>query len=514
MSRFKKFAHSLASGYVLLGANVVYTLASVRLALHYLPNSEFGLWALVTQVSSYFLLFVDLGMAGSVARILIDHKDRPTDGVYGGVIKVGALVMLVQGSLIAGMGILLSWWFPSLFDVPEVYRSTFRFLIAGHCGILGVLYAGRMCGHVLQAHQRYDMTNYASISGLAVSFGVLWLGFSLGWGLYSMLAAAATSMISSNLLLWAATLRLHLFPPAGAWGKAQWSLFKELFKFGSDLFLMSMGYQLVSASQVMIISRTLGLETAAVWAIATKLFIVMQQAVFQLWTYSANAISEMFVRQERQRLEQRFREIVVLTAAVSVLVAGVMATCNSSFLDVWLKGRITWNEANNWLISFLLIVSCVSRCHVGLVGQTKKIRAMRYIYFAEGLCFVIAGLLVAPRWGMSGMLVAAISMNLIWSGAYGVRRTAEEFEESVWHVAFSWLKGPLVYLVLFLPLAALVAWLLQSLPNLPRLLATAVLVGAGGLVLLWFVGLTPELRQETAKVAAKVRSRLRPLPAA
>ena len=53
MSRLKKFTHSLLSGYVALGVNVFYTLASVPLALHYLGKAEFGLWALVSQISGY-----------------------------------------------------------------------------------------------------------------------------------------------------------------------------------------------------------------------------------------------------------------------------------------------------------------------------------------------------------------------------------------------------------------------------------------------------------------------------
>ena len=53
MSRLKKFTRSLLSGYVALGANIFYTLASVPLALHYLGKAEFGLWALVSQISGY-----------------------------------------------------------------------------------------------------------------------------------------------------------------------------------------------------------------------------------------------------------------------------------------------------------------------------------------------------------------------------------------------------------------------------------------------------------------------------
>jgi len=75
MSRFKRFAHSLASGYAALASTVLVTLASVPLALHYLSKEEFGLWALASQVAAYLSL-IDAGMTGSLSRFLIDHKDH------------------------------------------------------------------------------------------------------------------------------------------------------------------------------------------------------------------------------------------------------------------------------------------------------------------------------------------------------------------------------------------------------------------------------------------------------
>src|SRR5271170_6561399 len=103
MSRLKRFTHSLLSGYVALGANIFYTLASVPLALHYLSKAEFGLWALTLQVAN-FISLVDLGMGSSIARILIDHKDERNNGRYGGAIKSGFMVCLVQGLLTLAVG--------------------------------------------------------------------------------------------------------------------------------------------------------------------------------------------------------------------------------------------------------------------------------------------------------------------------------------------------------------------------------------------------------------------------
>ena len=110
MSRFKNLGRSLVSGYLALGANVLYTLASVPLALHYLSRAEFGLWALTAQIAG-FISLIDLGMGSSIARILIDHKDQRETGQYGGAIKTGALVGAVQGAIVLVVG--LVWCFSS-----------------------------------------------------------------------------------------------------------------------------------------------------------------------------------------------------------------------------------------------------------------------------------------------------------------------------------------------------------------------------------------------------------------
>ena len=173
MSRFKRFAHSLASGYLLLGTNVVFTLAQVPLALHYLTKSEFGLWALTTQITGY-LLMLDLGMSGSLVRNLIDHKDDKGGGKYGSIILTGSLVLLIQGVCIVLGGVILSfglaWLFPS---VEPSLMDDFQILVAGQCILVGVTFVGRIASFILQAHQRFDVSNYASIVTFLVIFLVL-----------------------------------------------------------------------------------------------------------------------------------------------------------------------------------------------------------------------------------------------------------------------------------------------------------------------------------------------------
>jgi O-antigen/teichoic acid export membrane protein len=509
MSRVKRFTHSLASGYVVLGASVLSTLASVPLALHYLSKKEFGLWALVSQVSGYLLL-IDLGMAGSISRILIDHKDDPAGGAYGAIIKTGALVLAVQGAIIAVAGAVVSLWLPDLFAVPATYRREFQILIAGQCILIGVFFVGRMTSHVLQAHQRYDAWNYSQVCTTAVNLGVMWLGFTSGCGLYSILVAYAASNLVGISLTVRAAVRLKLFPPARAWGHANWKTFHELFSFGRELFLLTVGWQLVNASQVMVISRTLGLDAAAVWSIATKPFTLAQQVVNNLFNYSASAIAEMMVRQERERLLSRCRDLVVLTASLAVWAGLAVGLCSPSFLALWTKGRISWSGCNDWLMALLVILYSTTRCYMGFVMITKEIRAMKYVYALEGASFVGLSLLVVHAWGMGGIIASALVTNFAFSGVYGFWRLKQYFGIRGVRAILSWLRGPLLCLVSLATVASSAAWVSRDWNTYARLGANAAVAALAGFALFWRLGLSSQLRAETASLWRRFWQRLRP----
>src|SRR5438477_1208044 len=176
MSRFRNAARSLTSGYAAMIGNALYTLASYPLALHYLSTDQFGLWALITQIAGYLVL-IDLGMSGSVARILIDHKDNQERGDYGSVIKTGSLVLVVQGAIIILAGVALAYALPAVMQLPVKFVPIFRVLTAGQCALLGAFFIGRMLTSLLQAHQRFDVINYAQIVQLAAGFAAQWLTF-------------------------------------------------------------------------------------------------------------------------------------------------------------------------------------------------------------------------------------------------------------------------------------------------------------------------------------------------
>lgn len=494
MSRFRRFAHSLLSGYVLLCANVVYTLASIPLALHYLSKEQFGLWALTTQLGGYMAL-VDFGMRGSISRILVDYKDRREDGEYGGLIQTGALVGGVQGLLVLLAGTTLSLlaggW---LLVAPNLVRD-FSWLMIGQSALLAGSFTTDVLRQILAAHQRFDVTNYAQALSFLVGLAILWLCFASGAGVFSLLWSNAAAWLLTALCAFGGSVKLGLLPSRGQWGKPTLARFSELFRFGRDMFLYSVGGQLVGGSQTILLTRWMGLESAALWSVCTRTFSLLAQIIYRVFDYSTSTLAEMIVRNEQARLFGRFRGIASLSVNLSVVFGALFVACNSSFVRLWTSGKMSWSPVNDWILAGWLLACVIVHAHTGFVGQTKAFGFLRWIFFIEGLVFIGLAALLTRVWGITGLLAASLLATSIFTLPYSLFRTRKYFHMP-WSDLTKWHLGAIRLAVGLVPATACVSWATRGLPPLSRFMFNAGLLGVLGC---WFFvrfGMETALRAE------------------
>jgi O-antigen/teichoic acid export membrane protein len=512
MSRSKRFVTGLLSSYAAIGVNILYTIASVPLALRYLDKEQFGLWALVAQMSAYLGL-LELGMRGSVARILSDHKDQIEGGAYGSVLRTGSRVFLIQGFVVTVCGLILAAFGPRLLDLPLELHHRFTILTALQCTLIGIGLAVAGLGAPLWCHQRLDISALTSSACMVVSFAVLWAGFALGWGIYSLLAVSVASLLVGTSAIYIACKRLGFYPSSANRGKYDSAIFKELFHFGSGLFLMNLGTLMASASQVILVSRLMGVESAAIWSIVTKLYNMAQQFVAKILESSVGGLTEMLVRGDFSGMRKRFRDIVTVSAVLAVFVSGAIALLNGAFVELWTSGKITWDPWNNLLLGCVLFSTAVARCHTGLVGITKQIRGMKYINLLEGAAFIILSLFLVPDLGMAGLLVATLLCNTGIVGIYGISRTAQYFGIRKREVIL-WIGRPIAVLCIVALAFSLGQWLgLESYEVRNRLLAGAAIFGIVIPPCIWIFAMDTRLRMEIAsggkRIFSKVRQSLR-----
>lgn len=452
MSRFRRAIHGVVSSYVLLAATAFYSLASVPVALHYLDTQRFGLWMVMGTLAGYLNL-IDAGMTSAAARLLIDHKDDRQGGNYGSLIQTGWLVSLLQGAIIFVIGLALAGTFARLLAISPALQPEFIRLVNWQCGVVALMFATRMLGLVLNAHQRMDLNNYIGVGGLIVNFAAQWIFFHYQFGVLSL---ALGSLVSTVLIVAFTTgtcTTLKLFPRAGGWGRVTWRHFRELFDYGKDVFLVSVGTQLIMASQTIVITRMLGLEEAAVWGVGLRVFNLLNQLIWRISDMSAAAFAEMMARGELARLRERYQTICILSFSLSAAAAVAFALCNSLFISIWTHDKIFWPVANDWLLGIWMMTLAVVHCHSGFVLMTKQVGFTRYIYFGEGVAFITASFLLARWGGLAAIISCSIICSVLFSGAYCTFRVGKFFGMRARVLVVDWLRPALKVMGIFAPLA-------------------------------------------------------------
>ena len=485
--RLHRFLHALATGYAVLAANTVYTLVSIPLALRHLNADAFGVFALATQLMSYVAL-LDLGMSSAFARHLVDAKETSAD-TYARMASTCLAVQAAQGLLIAAVGAGLLPLAAPLFPVEGGLRADFVLLLRAQAAVVALGFLTRIFDLLLFAHQRQYVTNYGLVLQQALALGVLAWALRRGFGLPSLVIAQGAGWLLSASVSAIGCARLRLLPARMGPGLVSGALFRQVFALGRDVFLVALGAQLILASQVIVIARTLGTSAAAAWAVGTKLFQLLNQVLWRLFDYSQPALAEMFARGEREHLRRRFVDLTIVTLTASAAAGLILAFANGPFLTVWTAGRIAWSGWNDALLGVWLVQLGVFHGFVMLVLLSKQVRAMRFVYLGEGLLSVAASVLLAPRYGLPAMIACYIASSFLFHGAYGVVRTVRLLEIPAATLARSAVRAlGGTALVVGLPLAA-ASFLTASAPPAARLAALGATGAAAGAAALFVIGL-------------------------
>jgi O-antigen/teichoic acid export membrane protein len=417
-SRTRNFFRGLGAGYVAIAVNIAYTAASIPLALHYLGKEQFGLWALAQQIAGYLIL-LDLGVSSAVSRFIADRKDDVNSSNYASLMMTGAIVFASQGLLIVLVGAAFSFFAPSLFSIPPHFSADFTNCLIIITSIAGLSVVFRSLGAPLWAFQRVDVSYGVGSLSLILNFIALWFGFQQGWGIYSLALAGVPGVILSPIVTFWICKRNHYYPSAGLWGRPNWACLRQIFLFGQDVLWITIGSQLVNASQIMVLSRAAGLDAAATFSVGTKLFNMGQLLAGKVIDTSGPALTELFVRGDISRFNFRFAHVVSITAFVATIGAMGLMSGNTIFVSYWTSGSVQWSPTYDAFLAGLLLATSITRCLILSFGLMQGYRPVRHIYFLEGCVFIAVAIPAASHFGIIGVLCSSLLIHVLVSSSLG-----------------------------------------------------------------------------------------------
>ncbi len=498
MKRFEHFARGLSSAWAATLATVAYSFLSVPIALQYLAVDEFALFLLMIQVGGYFTL-IEIGMSSATSRLLVDYKDTPNDGRYGSTIMTGFLVFAIQAAIVLLVGILTAPWIVRLVGVPVHLADVAVLLLRCLAFTTAMSLSVRIYGSVLFAHQRLDLIHAFTAGNMLFGLGLLALILASGAGLSGLFWLFVAQTTVAIVLSVSACYMLKLLPRKGCWGHPSMEKFHELFRFGKDIFLVNVGNQVLEASQLIILTRTMGLTAAAIWSVSTKLFTLVYQTITKIGGTATFFFAEMMVRGEKDKLAARFRQVYQLTASIAVVALAIVVAVNQSFVSAWAEPSLAWSVYLSFLMASFVLLNALTRCGGDLIIYTKKIAAFRYVYFAEAALFIMLALILSSRFGFYGILGASLFCLILFRGTYITWRIARYFAQPIRVFWWTWIRRPLATAFLLLPFVA-TADIVTSIANNPWLqfALASIWVGVPSLIAFFTLTLPRDIAAEMA----------------
>ena len=407
------FARGLGASYFATVINIAYTAATVPLALHYLGKEQFGLWALAQQITGYLIL-LEFGVSSAVSRFIANHKDDVNGGDYGRLLLTGAIVFAVQGSFIAVVGLVFSIFAPALFAIPTPLTADFTNVLIIITSLAGFSIFSRSLGVPLWSFHRMDFSYLLGSITLILGFVILWIGFHFGLGIYSLAVSGLPAALICPLITFFFCKKHGFYPSTkSGWQTPTFSDIRRVFAFGKDAALMSLGSQMVNASQIMIISRFAGLDAAATFSVGTKLYSLGQQLVARIIGAAAPALTELFVRGEISRFSARFINVVSISAFLASLIGSILVSGNSTIVSIWTSGMITWSHWADGMLGVLLVATSFTRCLTELFVFRGNLKSVRYIFLVEGFFSVALTIPALINFGLPGLLFACLFVHLV-----------------------------------------------------------------------------------------------------
>ena len=257
---------NMLSGVAATGTNVLLTIISYPVYLHYLGYEKYGVWLVLSTILTFTQLS-NLGIGSAVMKLVAEEHGKDDTKAIQNYTTTAIAILTISG-LIAFVIILL-------FKVPIIGlfklgagNSEVALLLLPYMGALSVyVFMVQVFNATLSGLGRMDLANYCDSLGRLIALIVSISLLSSGYGIESMFLGNILSYIFihvSTLYLINHQVTLRIFTVSNL----DYHSFKRLLHIGGGMFGSSLISMLLGPFNKLIISRYIGVSAIPLYEIA------------------------------------------------------------------------------------------------------------------------------------------------------------------------------------------------------------------------------------------------------
>ncbi|NQY08995.1 MAG: oligosaccharide flippase family protein [Flavobacteriales bacterium] len=390
------------------GITVLIAYITIPLILHYLTESEYGIWLTIYSVIGWFVLFdlgLGLGLRNRFAEAIAEdnHKLART---Y--VSTTYAILGMIAGGLLAVVLLSHKWvnW-EAVFNVSSEDAKGVGTVVLITFSYACLIFFFGLIKTVLTADQRPALASYFNTIASAASLLIIILLIQFTEGSLVYLALTITG---TNLFVFiVATIWLFRNDYARYRPSLKYIDFKQassLMKLGISFFFLQLAGIIVYGTDALIISHLFGSDKVPSYVIALKYFSIVQLFFMIVSKPLLAAFIEARTKNEIAWIKSVINKLLLLVGACAVLLV-VMLLPAQAICELWLQQKIDIPLILSIGMLFYVLFNIWIQVYVTYIDSTGKLRLSLYISIFALLANLPLSYYLAQTWlGVSGVIFA------------------------------------------------------------------------------------------------------------
>jgi O-antigen/teichoic acid export membrane protein len=411
MTRTRKAAVLAGFTYVQYALSIVTGIVLVPLILKYLGARPYGLWLTTGELLAYASM-IELGVLGVLPWMLAEADGMENRTAMRRLVSSGLAVGCIVGLGFAVVSIVLWQLLPSALRLDGADRA----MIVGPLGIIvastAVTYPLRVYRAVLAGLQDVTVNGAIGIVEASITAVVTIAMLLKGGGIYSLAcASAAASIVGTSLgAARAAWIAPDLF---WQWKRPTIPELRVLLGHGIGTWFGSFGWQIIAASNSIVITYLGHPEWVPVYACTTKLCGLLMQLGWVVPDSGLIGLAQLHGAEPRS---ERLASRIVALLHVHLLLAGASACMllafNPAFVTRWVGPTFFAGLPVNGILAAVIVsMSLVHGCQT-ISSVLGRRMAVGIVTLVNAAVQVVAAIVLGRRFGLSG--VAAASVVSAW----------------------------------------------------------------------------------------------------
>lgn len=395
--------------------DVAVTFFMTPFLVHTLGNEQYGIWAILMSLVSYYGLF-DLGMRNAGIKYLAEYEATGDHRAMNRLVVTSlcGYAVLALAVLVTATG--MAWFVPELIKLPTSTRGTIFWVVLLNGANVSLTLAGQIFSITLAAKNRFDLINVLGMVSSVLTAVLMVAVVGSGGGLIGMAAVIFVVGVITQLLQATFALKL-LGRRVLARFEFDRSMLATILRFSLLDMFVTASKNLTTSAGAVIVGCVLGPAAVTVYALANNISHRLRKMAKEVVSVAMPIASKLHAQARHDDLRRLLILSTKALAAMAAIATIVALVFGKGLIGLWIGP--SYVDSVYPIFCILMIARAMgmssSGLHNMLVGM-GQLGWLSYLAIIEGYLIVTGGVCLVIGFGLEGMAWSVLVTQLIVAG--------------------------------------------------------------------------------------------------